>query len=171
MVENDKLWHFLASTLLVWFFFGLISWWCYCCQCIDEHETTENNDNGDNNSVVAEFTRSRSPNEAQQATSASWTCCTSSLSSIIKSLVVTVPRRICMASLFAFLVGAVKEIGDVLWNGWPWCNDGVCNGDGWDIVANMVGIAIGALCLWLWYKKITISKLCFGNIAVVRPRH
>lgn len=166
---RDKLWHFLASWVMVWFFFGLLTLLCHLKSSWDDVETDaandadavvkesrQNNDDDDCNNTIYNNAAASSTNAAKPQASS----CSLMLLQFFENLVVQSYLRMCLASFLSFLVGAAKEIADLLWNGWPWCSNGVCDDDGWDILANIVGIAMGSLFL---LASMLVAKIFRGQ--------
>jgi hypothetical protein len=60
-------------------------------------------------------------------------------------------HRLVLASLAALSVGLAKEISDALYNRAIWCNP-VCHADVFDILADMMGIAIADVILLVWWQ-------------------
>ena len=129
MLPNDKIWHFLASLGLVWIFYVLST---VAYLFLRNNSDSRRSHDADEENLGE---RNESDNESAKI------ICYSYLGSPY--------WRLALASLLSLLVGAIKEIADALWNGWPWCTNGVCHADGWDFLANLIGILVGAGCLLL----------------------
>ena len=149
MIPRDKLWHFLASCGMVWIWLAILTimehyGYCRCC-CYDETETRDD-------SMTASRQQPSSlmhhPDEyPQQDHSLPVPVVDNHESTTTRTkqhYFTSSARRIVLASFLAFLVGTAKEVADVIWDGWPWCSQGDCHGDGWDILANLLGIVMGA---------------------------
>ena len=168
MVARDKVWHCLASMILVWFFFGLIHLYCrlFCRRKKNEKHPTTINDGNTNNRGGDENTMREGQNDDKENRSRS-TGDTPRLqnnqsterhsSCYMFHLLKRTGFQILIASTLSFLVGGTKEFLDLVWNGWPWCN-GVCNADGWDVLANLVGITTGAILLVLLIMLVNNRK-------------
>lgn len=156
MVARDKVWHCLASMVLVWVFFGLIHLYyrLFYGKENEKHPTTarneDNNKNqrGDENTAAGDQNNDKgnhcqttggTPSSQNNQSTDRHSCC-------MVYLLKESGFQILLASTLSFLVGGAKEFLDLVWNGWPWCN-GVCNADGWDVLANLLGITTGALIL------------------------
>ncbi|CAB9501295.1 expressed unknown protein [Seminavis robusta] len=142
-VAKDKLWHFLASLGMVWFFFAGLS---LIDHCFFPRTTTQNEHSAEN----AEPDEEKQELETQSPSIASDRQEKQEQpTTVFQTILQSTTRCILLASFLSFVVGAAKEFADVIWNGWPWCTNGVCHGDGWDILANLVGIIVGAAILFL----------------------
>ena len=120
MLQRDKIWHFLASIALVWIIFLILI-------------------------VVNQFrrplnTRSQNVDEEDQGSNNRDIGAKSTFCFWMDSPC----GRLALSSFVALLIGTVKEIADALWNGWPWCTNGVCHADWWDFLANFIGVSVGA---------------------------
>lgn len=131
MISLDKVWHFLASLGLVWCSFCVIF-----CTVESGHNRRNPANNDDSTHDRNEDQVELSPTHVNTDNNSHNNNDDSHPRMVWKP---TKMNIIILSCFLSFLVGCGKEIADVLWNGWPWCMNGVCHGDGWDVVANLVG--------------------------------
>ena len=152
---RDKLWHFLASLAIVWIItaallFGTKIWKSWK-QASSTNQEIRQSANPNINIVDQQDERAENP-QLHLCYAKMGTC-----------------KIIIAAAVLAFLVGLAKELADYVWDGWPWCKP-VCHEDGWDILANSLGICAGICTMVCLRRLLSILELKRGTNSESRPR-